>query len=411
MKKQLVMLMAMVFMTGLVTNVAVAADNLKISGTYFLQGWMKDNYSDGDDDNDLDKGEYWSQRLRAQVEFIGSEQIKAVARFDMAETTWGSDNMQVVRPAAGTNEQFQLDRAYLDVTKDNFNFRGGLQYFSTGHSIVFRDNQPGLLLKINTPVKLTLGYIKRDESGSTSDEEVDGTNYGDTNRYLVEAQYNINNIEIKGFSVLQIDDSDAEDEPYVIGISGKYISDFFKITAELDTFGGSKGDIDYVGTQLFADVNMKINEYLSLAIDMIYSTGEDEADEEKLSYMGNPFGYQRVTEGGWGVDLADGFLLPLDSGDIFDPKNGNAGSIGLGIAAKFTPIEKIDLYGQLFFLTAEEDVANAYDTATVINLGAVYTVLPKCKLTLYYNNTSLTAQTGDDSDPASCIFTEIRIAF
>lgn len=411
MRKQLAGLMAIVFIMGLFANMAVAADNLKISGNYWIQGWMKDNYTNGDDDDDTDKLNYTYQRLRTQLEFKGSENIKAVTRLDFAEGVWGGDDMQAYRPTAGTNNQLQVDRAYLDVTKGIYNIKGGLQWLAAGYNIAFRDNQPGLLLTVNTPVKLRVAYIKRDENGLSSDEEIAGVDYDDVNRYLLEAQYNGDNFEVKGFTVFQTDGGADQDEPFVVGVAGKYVTDLFTLTAELDTFGGNKGNVDYVGTQLFADVNFKLSDRLYLAFDMVYSTGEDDADKEKITYVGNPFGYTNITESGWGVNITEGFLLPLGGSDIWDPKGGNAGSIGLGTLVKFTPVDKLDLYGQIVYLTAEEDVDTAYDTATVLNLAAVYTILPKCKLSLLLNHTSIDAQTGSDPDDATCLFSELRVSF
>lgn len=397
------------------TASALDAGKLQIEGEAFVRAWSMQNYTDGDDDNDSDKLDFFDEKLRVQMAYPASEHIKAVTRFDFAETQWGSENMQAYRPAAGTDDQFQVDRAYIQLDKDMFQLRAGLQYIWVGHDIAFKDNMPALRFRVNTPVKFTLGYVKRDESGMLTDEEIDGVDYGDVDRYLLELQYDTDNFEIKGFIVMQTDDSTDEDEPNVFGVAASYDFGRVKLATELDLFGGERGDIDYTGTQWWANVNFKVNDRFSLMSDLVYSTGENDADKEKITVMGDPFGTHKFTEGGWagatGLKLWDGDLGPLGNGDIYDPRDGNAGAAGLGISAKYSAMENLDLYGQILYLASVEDVDTAYDTATVANLGIRYKILPEVSLILAFNGTNLTAQEGDDPDSAYCLHSAIYYYF
>ncbi|MCD4677639.1 MAG: hypothetical protein K8S18_16835 [Desulfobacula sp.] len=413
MKKVLVVVMAMVFVSGFIVDMALALDvnKLQIEGEAFVRAWSMENYSDGDSGDNSDKINFFDEKFRVQLTFPASDHIKAVGRFDFAETQWGSDNMQAYRPEAGTNDQLQVDRAYLQYDKGMFQLRAGLQYIDVGTGIAFRDNMPGLLFRVNTPVKFTLGYVKRNENGSLSDEEISGVDYGDVDRFLAELQYGIDNFEIKGFYVVQTDASGGKDQPNVFGLAVSYGIDKIKLTSELDIFGGESGSTDYTGTQLWANITYNVNKKLTLMSDLVYSAGESDVDKEKITVMGDPFGTQKFTEGGWGTKLWDGDLGPLGNGDIYDPLDGNAGAIGGSISAKYSITDDLDLFGQAVYLTAEENISTAYDTAMVGNLGIRYKLLPELILVLAYNHTNIDMESGSNRDSANCFHSAVYYSF
>jgi hypothetical protein len=290
--------------------------------------------------------------------------------------------------------------------------RVGLQFISAGN-IVFKDNQPAIRLVVNLPVQLTLGYVKRDESGANTDEEIAGVNYDDVDRYLLDVQWDNadDTISVEGFYLAQTDGSDAEDEPYVFGVLAKATFGKLKTWAEIDSFGGSVGDDDYVGTQMNVNAQMALSDKLTVAGDVFWSDGTDEADEIKITEFGNPFGhYDPVTEFAGLFNPYDGGLHALGN-QVFDPFGDSAGAMGLVVGAKFAALENLDLAGTLSYVSATEDIDTAYESATHIGVAAGYGLLPNTTLYGAFATTSVTAQEGDDPDAATNMFFKLQVDF
>ncbi|MGD9211736.1 MAG: hypothetical protein PVI90_13200, partial [Desulfobacteraceae bacterium] len=327
----------------------------------------------------------------------------------------------------------QVDRAYVDVDTQFVKVSAGLQFVPVGQGQVFRDNQPALQLtsKTGSPVDIRLAWIKVNEGiagdESSSDRLNDEDLYEDTDRYVAEVSYNADTMKLNVFYVAQTDGSSGdvtdpdtaevtsyyEDEPWVAGL--RFQGEFGAITChgELAQFGGENGDnVDYTGTQVNVNGQYSLSDTLTLGVDLFYSSAQGE-DEIKLTKMGNPFANYDIRYGGsmgWGgltwaasnnhlySSTPSGGALP---GDVFDPFDTGAGSMGGGIGAMFLPMEKVTLVGLLHYMTAADDdiegVTGEFESGSNLLLAAVYEVAPNADLHAVYQRVDATFT--DDVDP------------
>lgn len=423
---------------------AMAQSKLTIKGHYDLTGLSSDNVTAQnlgmDDLEDADKHSYFHQRFRVQPQFKAADGVTANLRFDFAEGIWGQDRDFDPGRAGDTStnsddSELQVDRAYVDVSKGWLRIRAGLQFVPAGQTQVYRDNQPALQFNIKTgsPVGIRLAWVKANESiGVGTGLSDDGDENEDTDRYLVDLSYNSDPIKVNLFYVMQKDGSgdtdgdnvvdDFKDEPFVAGLRVRTGVGGVSIKGEVATFGGDNGNgTDYVGTQANVNAMMKISDALSLGLDVFYSSGADD-DEIKRIHIGNPFSRFDAKFGGtmgwdtltYGRNPAQLFTSsppggPLP-GDIFDPFLTGAGSIGAGIGAKYIPIDKLTLIGQLHYMTAENDdrgITGEFEKGYNLLLAAVYQLAPKTSLHATYQ--LVDADFMDDVAPDSANIYGLRL--
>jgi hypothetical protein len=376
MKKLLVAMIAMAFIVGLVADMAVAEERLSLSGQVRVRAWSTENYDFTDTVND--EQSYWDQRFRMQAVISPADGVKGVLRFDFAEDKWGSDNWATHRYNEGS--ELQVDRAYLDVTKGIVNVKAGQQYMGLGNSFAYDNNQTGLQLTIATPVVVRLGYAKIDENADATDapytdEEDIGT--ADVDHYFINIGYKSDVFSIDGFYAMQKDDQ-LNDEPNLFGALAKFGVGPVSVIAELDVFGGDDGaGTDYTGIQFIADASMAMSDAFTLGVDLIYSDGTNDAGEVKTTRFPNAF-FGSMYYSDYGAFATD--ITPLGDGDVFDPADTGAGAMGGGVYVKFAPMDTLTLYGQLAYLTSDEDFSGGFDSGLVGNLSAEYLLVQNTTL-------------------------------
>jgi hypothetical protein len=309
-----------------------------------------------------------------------------------------------------------VDRAYLDVTKGMFNVKAGQQYMGLGNNFAYDDNATGVQLTLKTPVTVRFGYNKRDENGSgvggvpLNDSE---TGNEDTDRYFIDLGYEADAFSVNVFYAMQTDGDEAtEEEPTLLGVMGKFAIGPVNVMAEFNTFGGSTAaDVDYVGMQFIGDASMKFSDALTLGLNLIYSSGEDEADEEKITHFAGPFGSQAYTDlGPFNTDI-----MPFGADDVFDPMGTNSGAMGGGIYCKFMPMEDLSLHGQYIMLVAAEDGtdnrADGFDNGYVVGLGASYTITKSATLAAEYLTANVETIEDADTEPLNVMVARIQVNF
>lgn len=431
MKKLLVILMALAFVAP-----AMADDNLDVSGQVRIRAWDKENFSDFDDNGD-DKEEYVEQRFRLQAVIKANDQVKAVTRIDLAETKWGSGAWATHRPGLGldasdtdasgdidtvsasTNNVIQVDRAYLDVTTGPVNIKAGQQFYAVGQSQVIRNNKPGVQLTVKSPVVVEVGYsVNGDDDQGATAGATSGIDTVDDQNLHFSVAYKSDVFSVEGFYGIDMrsleDAASNEDTRTVFGVNFKTSVGPVKLNSELALFGGENEatNSDYVGTQFNIDADMKLNDLVKIGVDLIYSSGTDDATETKIAYIGDVFGRLNRSEGGSGNNIIAGDLAPLGGDDVFDPFNDNLGAIGGGVDAVITPVAGLNLLAHVMYLTAAEDGSTGdYEDLIVYNLGASYMLAPKAKLAVYYTVVDADFEGGGSSDNATNISGLMQIAF
>ncbi len=463
MKKLLVLLMVLAFVAP---AMAIADDTLDLSGTLRVRAWSIDNngFKDGDT-NDLD---YWDQRLRIQGTISPADGVKAVFRIDLAEDYWGGNNWGghrynanvkgvdyaalaelydngpsskglgsdingIAGGAFGDNEmggELQVDRAYLDVTKGIFNIKAGQQYMGLGNNFAYDNNATGIQIALKTPIAVRVGYSKEDEDQSnkmleeaigisglkvpqygTKTNLSDAEGYEDLDRYFIDLGYKTDEFAVNVFYAAQQDGLDDGDEPTLLGAMGKFNIGPAAVMAEFDMFGGQNGDVDYVGMQFIGDVSMKFSDALTAGVNLIYSSGEDEADEEKITKFAGAFGSTAYSDlGPFNTDI-----MPFGGDDVFDPLGSNSGAMGAGIYANFTAMPGLTFSGQYVYLTASEDGtdnrADGFDSGYLIGIAALYTLTDNATLAAEYLMADYDTIEDADVEAMNVLVARIEVAF
>jgi hypothetical protein len=404
MKKLLVVLMVL----ALAAPVAMADDTLDVSGTMRARAWSKTNsdYTDADT-SDL---AYWDQRFRMQGVITPADGVKGVFRIDLAEDTWGSDNWEGSRYGSGS--ELQVDRAYLDVTKGMVNVKAGQQYMGLGSSYAYDNNQTGLQISLTTPVVVRFGYAKIDENGDTHDEDA----ADDVDQYFIDLGYKSKAFSVNAYYAMQTDGDEAtQQEPNLMGVLAVFDIGPVNLVTELDLFGGSSGpdgaSVDYTGLQFIANASMKFSDAATAGLVLIYSNGEDEADEEKITRFPNAFfGSMYFSDlGAFHTDIA-----PLGDDDVFDPASTNAGAMGASIYGNFTVMQGLTLSGQFAYLTGAEDGTNEGDKFSnghVANVSVSYALAPNTTLAAVYLTADWETELEAELETLSVMAARIQIDF
>jgi hypothetical protein len=434
MKRIFIIALATLFVAGMFAETALAEERLVLTGEVRVRAWDTSGISadiDPNEDGDLTDSEfteidqnYFDQRFRVGATINAAEGVKGVLRFDFAEDKWGSDNWTGVR--YNETSELQVDRAYLDVTKGMFNVKAGQQLIALGNMIAYDNNTTGLSLTLKTPVTVTLAYTKEDERGSLQDEDDDGNE--DLDSYAIQVGFAQDNFGVKGFYAALKDGNDEGIEPNVFGIAANATLGMLSFKAELDVFGGEIGDVDVMGTQFWGNIEAAVMDNLKLGVDLIYSDGNDTDDEVKLTALNDWGDWLLADRGPFNTEIANlGTADAMDPdifgivGDVLDatgvdtaglPVGGQGGAIGGGVYAVFTAMEGLDIYGQVMYLSADEDSETwLYDDVTVFNLGADWMFAPNAHLWLQYSKTEWSTEIDDLDDSYDVMVAQLSINF
>jgi hypothetical protein len=313
-----------------------------------------------------------------------------------------------------------VDRAYIDVTKGILNIKAGQQYMGLGNSIVYDGNNTGIQLTLMTPLAIRYGYSKETEATEYTDvlpseaAITDNEQYGseDVDHHFLDLGWKTDTFSTNLFYVMQIDDGPLEDQPWAAGLLGNFNLGPFVINAEIDFFGGDRktpvgGTVDYKGIQFIGSGEMNISDDLMLGLQLVYSDGTDDANEEKLvRFPGAFFGSTYYSD--YGTFQTD--LGPLGAGDVFDPYNTGAGAMGAGIYGKWTLMEAWTFYGQLLYLTNDTDVPLGFDSGYVANLSGDWQMLQNTTLSAGVNYSDIDFL-DREADAALGAFWRLQIAF
>jgi len=395
MKKLLFVFLAVVFVCGLVAQTAIAEDRLALNGQMRVRGFNKANY-DFDTESDNDDKWYFDQRFRLGAVITPADGVKGVLRADFASQTWGMTAADAGGNVAGATPT--VDHAYMDITKGMINLKAGLQPLALGNAVAVDYRETAFNLTLLTPVTVTLVWVKADEGGATTDDEDLGTE--DMDHYALNLGYHTDAFTVNGFYAMVKDGNDDRGlEPWVFGVQGLFNVGPVAINAELNKYGGSYelADIDFVGLQAWVNASMKLSDALKVGVFLVYSDSEDEADEEKLTYLSDD---GSTTYDDYGA--MNTFISSLGAENVFDPGGDNAGAMGGGPFIQFSAMENLIIYGNVYYLVGSEldDTVGEYENATIFNVSVRWNFMPNAGLDVGYHYVSLSLDDDVDSDPA-----------
>lgn len=317
-------------LTLLILPGTAGAMDVKISGLWQFRpfSWAQRNLKKGHSDDRLRA----ANRLRSEIEFIASENLKGVFAFQIGHQNWG---MQSQGGALGTDgKMFSVRRSYLDWAIPNgaTRVRMGLQTFDLpsmtgiGNAIV-NTNAAGLTVshQFSDEITGTLFWARLENNNATPDEGQDPKSYNphDAMDYI-------------GFA-LPVKADTFKVTPW--GMYGFVGRDSFKNTG----IGQSilqNGMLPLGGTAALAATSDEAHGYswytglatqwkpmnnLTLALDAAYGT----VDVGNTTFKGSSFDLQRA---GWYTALlaeykldfgVPGLIVWYSSGDDANPYNGS----------------------------------------------------------------------------------------
>jgi hypothetical protein len=223
MKKLWIVLLSAAMLMAFVMPAAAA--DLKVSGSYYIEGVYRQNSSNLDKENSAynsallgtnqnyaaSKALYF-QRLRFQPEVNVVEGLKLVMRFDALEKRWGDQTWAAAapydvdnRPSTGatgarTQENIEFVRSYVDFNTGIGRFLAGYQQFGTfGTNFIDTSfTKPGIKYFVPFgPVTAFLAYDKQKEKEVTSGSGFGNGLYADMDKdeYYIGAIYKQGDIE------------------------------------------------------------------------------------------------------------------------------------------------------------------------------------------------------------------------
>ena len=397
MKKFFIIALAIIFVAPFVADMAIAGD-LSTSGTMRVRAWSID-------DGTTEK-EYWDQRFRLGATFSAAEGVSAHLRLDFNENVWGNQDWSVSR-SVGDNE-LQVDRAYLQIDQEKYKIKAGQLYAGLGGISAYDNNQYGILADIKDlgPVTLTLGFLKLDEDQTAPGTDLtDDSPFEDLDHYIANVAFASGAYSANVFTAVQMDDTVAADEPSMFGANVKTTIADIALFVELDTFTGDSASVDYIGTQLYVNAEMKFSDQLTGGVDLVYAEGTDDSTEIQLTQLGDNFS-------DWTLMDRGPFQADITAFDDMDPSGQNGGSMGGGVYVDFAAMDDLLVQASIFTYSMPEDgtnPANIVDSVLGFNLGLSYDLAKNATMAAQYN----TYEFDDalDTDAVDTIVARLQVKF
>jgi hypothetical protein len=318
--------------------------------------------------------------------FAVSEGITAVFRLDIAEGTWGHDsdtNLGGNRMTTGTTAELNVDRAYMRIEKDLYNFMIGQHYTSFGNAILTDQNTFGGVLRFKLPVVIDLTYDMINENGSKNDsgEQADQQTAG------IQFSYKQDSWNAGLFAAGVFDSGVTDNNTYGVGLNAAWSGGMWALKGEGDILGGDIQGQDTKGAQIFLDLQANVMPNLMLGVDGYYASGY--SDDRQISGLTD---WGSWTPSDWGSAFYTG-ISPLkgianvtggtaSKNPIYDPSGNGAGVMGFGLYGQWRFYEPLLLQTKYMYLTPSKDSATTLDRVSVFNIGLIYD---------WYKNTTLRA--------------------
>jgi hypothetical protein len=294
----------------------------------------------------------------------------------------------------------QIDRAFLQINKEKFDFMIGHFYQFWGFGSAYQPQELGMALTVKTPVKLTFTYFKLTENGSTIDDIGE-----DEDMYSVLAEYK----KLGAYFAMINDDSAAESEPWLLGLYGSHNFNALLLKSSLDIFGGDAGAVDYMGAQFWLGLEYPFTKAFTAGVNFYYAPGADDADEEQLTAIWAPFGGMEEHEKGT-MALVDQVDI-LNTGDQPFEIATNSGSVSLDVYGIYKATPTITLAGQMGYFTPEEDDNTLLDSLFNVNGSVQWTWAKGAILQFTGWYTSPDFEGGVDDDATVGLASLLRVKF
>jgi len=313
--------------------VAVAEDRLSLSGEMRVRGWY--DKADWDDADFKESKTYADQRLRIAGKLSVAEGVSITFRTDITEQEWGAGSGDFGQNArSGANQQW--DRAHIDLTKGDWSFRVGQQFFGTGTVWAFDSQDPGVTVNYKGAVPVKAFFVLDNQNNDPN--SIDGAD-SDAMEYGLQVSPKGDDWKASAFVVGQKQKRNHDEEVYLIGVNGGTSLGPVNLTGEVDFFtGDANATDDAMGTQVFLDASMAATEAITIGGQFYYAAGDDK--DTQYTILGNGFnGWDPIFDVGTSLsneqmDLGDSMVCDAlkseggSCGTVFDFTGQSAGVVG-----------------------------------------------------------------------------------
>ncbi len=295
-------------------NMSAMATETKFDGELRVRGELFDETGQDKDNNGAGINDrtasLWDTRMRLQVDFMASDNLKGVYQLEIGDITWGgtddaAENRRDDRDGGslGTDAvNLETRQLYIDadVPAVPLNVKLGLMQLTLGHGFVFDETAAALLISADIdPVKTGLFTLKAAEGGLKDSGDVDyyglfvNTMLRDIGSAGVFGVYGLtrgSGLEEVGYDSFDATVYDKYDA-YWLGMTADIAIDPFVVAFEADHYGAdydrdSGKDLDAAGWLAYLDVGANLQP-VKLGIAGLYATGNNNnviGDEDSKAF-------------------------------------------------------------------------------------------------------------------------------
>ena len=389
---------------------AFADDRVSLYGSMRVRGWDTETSSGAE-------SSYWDQRFRVGTKIRVSDDVYAEMRADYTDGKWGSNFGEgngglIVRPNRGTSSAIDIDRAFLNISKEMWAIRAGQQYMGLGVAQVLDANDTGFKLDLKfSPVTVTGMYAKITENGSLNDDD----EFDDEDMYALNINYACDAFSANVFAATVNDGTPDDYSPVVFGVHGTASMGMVNLTVELANFSGdmNAGATDIMGTQFYLKADAKVTDAVSLDAQLLYATGTTDADEVQVTNLCNWWSFTPLSVG---TPMDADASVDFNDANPFDPTEEGAGVMGIMVGGKFIPMEDLSLGGRIAYVTPEEDDATNVDNLMAFTVWGQYEIATNTHIALQYVHIDPEVDEGGhdyfvDGEAFQQVFARLQVGF
>jgi len=274
-----------------------AATDTKVTGAYFIQGFLQDNPHMQDKDDALSASSQGTfQQLRMQSDFQVDKGLKFSLRADIMERQWGVNALSGATTTAGTyrEENIEFDRGWITANVGPGILQVGYMQNDWAPLKLGNFYSSGAGIRYDIPFGKFTGEL-RFQKGTEGD--VGWTDSAKDNDYYgVGLMYKLDKGFIGAYNVYQIDQTN---DTYTITKNSfnpyfKYVIGAYTLQAEANWLKGQKDydtgagtDIDYDGLTFWVAVDAKFGDF-GVGGELFSASGDDRTttDDESGGLIG-----------------------------------------------------------------------------------------------------------------------------
>jgi len=426
MKKLAIIMITMITMVSafVIAGTAFADDRLELSGQFYVRAYSMEGYGNNDmwtaDYDSDDSLNFVRQKFLLGFKANIADDVYAKLRADYGEAKWGYDYSRGAVAKAGyyadgladvtrDNTQFNLERAFINIDKENWSLRLGQQFFALGIMEVFDGNPTAANLKLKfNPVNVSLVYAKLDEGTSIADDGIDSNS--DKDFYAFDISYDQDNYSGDFFGAMNIDGSHNDDSPVAFGLNVRGTLGMVNLNTELAYLTGdtNAGKTDYHGLQYYLSADTQLTDMVKIRAEFLWADSADDGDIQ-LTNLGDWADFAPDTSN----TPIPTYLSSTNYNSPFDPSGASAGVIGGYLTADFNIMDGFSASAKIGYLEPEDDnrAGCNLDSLLAFNAVLLYRIATNTDLSLTYFRTTPDFKDASPDDSTNVFVAQMELDF